>query len=226
MSLHNVKVYSRFERFWHWTQALLIFSLFFTGFAIHGLHSLISFKTAVVWHTWGAFTLIILWIFAIFWHLTTGTWRHYLPTHRGLWQVFRFYSYGIFRGEPHPYRKAFWRKHNPLQALAYLSLKLALFPLIWLTGLAYFTYQYWRDWIPNALLVFESVAVLHVAAAFIILAFVLLHIYLLSVGHSFTAHVKPMITGFDEVDLTPAEAAYLQESKAVSVKPVESNHSH
>ena len=23
--------------------------------------------------------LMLLWVFAIFWHLTTGTWRHYVP---------------------------------------------------------------------------------------------------------------------------------------------------
>jgi thiosulfate reductase cytochrome b subunit len=78
-------------------------------------------------HRRGA-ALLLLWIFSIFWLFTTRTWRHFIPTITGMWGVLRFYSYGIFKGERHPYRKAYWRKHNPLQALAYLMLKIVLFP--------------------------------------------------------------------------------------------------
>ena len=56
----------------------------------------------------------------------------------------RFYAYGIFKGEDHPYRKHFWRKHNPLQAASYLGLKLFLFPLIWFSGLTYLSYNLWQ----------------------------------------------------------------------------------
>ena len=42
-----------------------------------------------------------------------------------------------------------------------------------------------------------------------IIAFVIIHVYLLTTGHSFAAHVKPMITGYDTLDLTPEEEAYL-----------------
>ncbi len=217
MSMQQVKVYSLFERFWHWSQVLLIFTLLFTGFALHGLYDLMSFKMSVIVHTYAALALVVLWIFAIFWHLTTGTWKHYLPTTRGLWQVIRFYAFGIFKGEHHPYRKAFWRKHNPLQAISYLSLKLILFPIIWISGIAYLTYGFWNH-IPNALIWFEIIANIHVLTAFVILAFIIIHVYMLTTGHSFVEHVRPMFTGYDEVDLTEAEEAYLRESKAVSIK--------
>ena len=217
MSLRRVMVFSRFERFWHWSQMALIVVLLFTGFGIHGLHRLIDFRTAVTVHTWSAIALIALWVFAIFWHLTTGTWRHYLPTTQGLWQVARFYAYGIFKGERHPYRKAFWRKHNPLQALAYLALKLVLFPAIWVSGLAYLLYTFWAQ-APHAGTLLQWVAAIHVLAAFAILAFVIIHVYLLTIGHSFTHHVKPMLNGYDEVELSPAEEAYLEESRSVPMR--------
>ena len=118
MSLRRVFIYSRFERFWHWTQMVLIFLLLLTGFGIHGYHGLFDFGDAVNIHTLAALSLAVLWVFAIFWHLTTGTWRHYVPTTTGLLKVARFYAYGIFKGERHPYRKAYWRKHNPLQAIS------------------------------------------------------------------------------------------------------------
>jgi hypothetical protein len=34
------------------------------------------------------------------------------------------------------------------------------------------------------------------------------HVHLLTTGHSFAEHVRPMITGYDKVELTPAEEAY------------------
>ncbi len=216
MPVRKVRIFNRFERFWHWTQALLIFTLLFTGFRIHGYHHLVSFDQAVYWHVVAALSLIVLWIFAIFWHLTTGTWRHYLPTTRGLWPVVRFYAWDIFKGKPHPYRKHFWRKHNPLQAASYLGLKLVLFPLIWISGLAYLTYNYWQGGISHPAL--GWIATVHVATAFAILAFVIIHLYLLTTGGSFIHHLAPMITGYDDVELTDAELAYLEQDEPQRLK--------
>ncbi|MES9979981.1 MAG: hypothetical protein ABW107_14655 [Candidatus Thiodiazotropha sp. 6PLUC5] len=55
---HYVMIYSRYERFWHWSQAFLIFTLFYTGLGLHGTHDMLDFKTAVVIHTYGATDLL------------------------------------------------------------------------------------------------------------------------------------------------------------------------
>ncbi len=212
MSLRKVKVFTRFERFWHWTQALLIFTLLFSGAGIHGYHQLLAFQDLVWTHVIAAIALIVLWIFAIFWHLTTGNWRHYLPTTEGLFAVARYYAFGIFKGEEHPYRKRFWHKHNPLQAASYLALKTLLFPLLWLTGLAYLSYGFWSQG-PLTSDALYWVAVIHTAAAFAMAVFIVIHIYLLTTGHSFREHVRPMVTGYDEVDLSEAEEAYLRQDE-------------
>ena len=211
MVLRRIMLFTRFERFWHWTQMVLIMILLFTGFGIHGFHHLLSFKTAVSWHTGSALVLLLLWVFAIFWHLTTGTWRHYVPTTNGLLKVAKFYAFGIFKGERHPYRKAYWRKHNPLQAISYLALKLFLFPAIWISGILYLLYSFWGGAASGETLMW--VAVIHTAFAFAIAAFVIIHVYLLTTGHSFKEHVMPMISGFDEVELSEAEEAYLEKDE-------------
>ena len=209
MSTREVMIFSRFERFWHWSQMALIMLLMFSGFGLHGLHGLLAFDTAVNLHTYAALALMVLWLFAVFWHLTTGSWRHYLPTTRGLLAVIRFYAYGNLRGERHPYRKAYWRKHNPPQALTYLSLKLILFPAIWLSGIAYLLYPLWND-LAGASGVLYWIAQVHLVAAFAIVAFVIIHVYLLTLGGPVVEHVKPMLTGFDRVELSPEEEAYLE----------------
>ncbi len=217
MATHMVKVFNGFERFWHWTQMVLVLTLLFSGFGIHGYHELADFDQMVFIHVFSAFGLMILWLFAIFWHLTTGSWRHYVPTTNGLFKVIRFYAFGIFKGEDHPYRKHYWRKHNPLQAMAYLAIKIFLFPTIWFSGLAYLFYGFWSQG-PATSTALVVIAMIHLAAAFGVVVFLIAHLYLLTTGHSIVEHVKPMITGFDEVELSEAEEAYLRESESSKIK--------
>jgi thiosulfate reductase cytochrome b subunit len=218
MGTRRVLIFTRFERFWHWAQMAMILTMLASGFAIHGIFTWIPFDTAVTLHTLAALALLALWILATFWLFTTGNWKHYMPTAEGLGQVIRFYSYGIFQGERHPYRKAYWRKHNPLQAIAYLALKIVLFPAIWISGLAYLFYFAWGD-LPWAASALNWVALIHTATAYAILAFVVIHVYMLTIGHSFAEHLAPMLTGFDEVDLTPEEEAYLTADEPDHIKP-------
>ncbi len=217
MAKRYVMLFTRFERFWHWSQMVLIMVLLLTGFGIHGYFHLFEFETAVNWHTGAAIGLLVLWVFAIFWHITTGTWKHYIPTTNGLWRVARFYAYGIFHGERHPYHKAYWRKHNPLQAISYLALKLFLFPAIWISGSLYLLYPFWGD-IGIATGLLTLVASFHTAIAFAILIFVIIHVYLLTTGHSFKEHVMPMINGFDEVYLSQEEEAYLEKDEPSHIR--------
>ncbi len=217
MSMHRIMIYSRFERLWHWLQAVAIITLLFTGLRIHGVHQLIGFEAAVNIHTVVALGLLALWAFATFWLFTTGNWRHYMPTRQGLWRIVRFYSYGIFQGEKHPYRKAFWRKHNPLQAAAYLGLKIIIFPMVWISGLLYLYLVAGGSW-PGLVNFPDSIALVHTLAAFALILFLLVHLYMLTIGEGFLKHVRPMLNGFDMVDLSRVEEAYLEEDEPGHIK--------
>ena len=80
MTEHRIYIYKRYERFWHWSQAALIIVLMLTGFEIHGVYSLMGFEDAVDLHTLAAWTLVVIWVFTIFWQFTTGEWRQYIPS--------------------------------------------------------------------------------------------------------------------------------------------------
>lgn len=197
--MERIYVFKRFERFWHWTQALLIIVMMFTGFAIHGSHRMMGFESAVELHTTAAWALITLWVFAIFWHFTTGEWKQYIPTTDKLDAMFKYYLTGIFTDAPHPFRQTTLKKHNPLQRLAYLGVKLFINPLIWVTGLLYLFYSDWAAW-GLAGLSLDTVAVLHTIGAFLMLIFFIVHIYFATTGHTPTAHIKAMVTGWEEVE--------------------------
>lgn len=198
----RIYIFKRFERFWHWSQAALIIFMLLTGFEVHGTYALFGWQKAADLHTTAAWTLIGLWLFAIFWHFTTGEWRQYIPTTRNVAAVARYYLTGIFAGAPHPFRATQLSKHNPLQRLAYLMVKLFINPLIWASGLLYL---YYNELTASKIAVFAAVdlgtiALVHTAAAFMMLSFLIGHVYLATTGHTPLAHVKAMITGWEESD--------------------------
>lgn len=198
MKTERIYVFKRFERFWHWSQAALIMTMAATGFEVHGTYSLFGYETAQEVHTTAAWLLIGLWVFAIFWHFTTGEWKQYIPTGEKLMAMIRYYLTGIFTDAPHPFRQTTLSKHNPLQRLAYLFVKLIINPAIWVSGLLYL---YYSDWAALGLggLDLAMVAFVHTAAAFLMAAFFVVHVYFATAGHTPTAHIKAMITGYEEV---------------------------
>ena len=200
MTVERIYVFKRFERFWRWAQATLIILMLITGFEVHGAYNLFGFEQAVSYHSIFAWTLVGLWTFAIFWHFTTGEWKQYIPTTEKIIAMVRFYSVGIFKGAPHPFRPTVLRKHNPLQRLAYLGVLLLISPLLWLTGWFYLFYGSWQAWGLNNYLSLEWVAFFHTAGAFMMLAFLIGHVYLTTTGHTPTSHIRAMITGWEEVE--------------------------
>ncbi|OGA47782.1 MAG: cytochrome B [Betaproteobacteria bacterium RIFCSPLOWO2_12_FULL_62_58] len=201
----RVYIFKRFERFWHWTQAALIVLMLLTGFEVHGTYLLFGWEKAANLHTTAAWTLIGLWVFAIFWHFTPGEWKQYIPTTDRILAVMRYYVVGIFTDAPHPFRVTRLSKHNPLQRLAYLMVKLFINPLIWVSGLLYL---YYNDLATSGIaalagLTLGAIALVHTAAAFMMLVFLTGHIYLATTGHTPLAHIKAMITGWEDLDHEP-----------------------
>ena len=211
MSLKTVQVYSRFERFWHWAQALLILFLGLTGFEIHGSFEFFGYDQAVRYHSAAAIALIVLIAFAVFWHLTTGEWRQYLPTRRNLKAQVTYYLVGIFRHAPHPTKKTALSKLNPLQKLVYLGLKILVIPVMVLSGLLYLFYRYPQRHGIEALDVegLRTIAIVHTAGAFLLVTFVIAHVYLTTTGRTATSNLEAMITGMEELEEeedTPGES--------------------
>jgi thiosulfate reductase cytochrome b subunit len=199
MAMAQVVVFTRFERFWHWSQALLIILMMLTGFEIHGSYQLWGFAQAVAIHELAAWVLIGLWAFAIFWHLTTGEWRQYIPTTENLMAVMRYYTLGIYHpGIKHPFKKTRLSKHNPLQRLAYLFFKLFISTLIWISGLLYLFYADWPAQLQGVLRL-EWVAAAHFVAALAMLLFFIAHVYMSFTAKPVHKYFMAMVTGKEDL---------------------------
>lgn len=194
----NIYLYTRYERLWHWLQMIFIIILLVTGFEVHDNYRLLGFEQAANIHSWIGLTWLIAFFFFVFWIMTTGEWKQYIPTTQKMFAVVRYYLHGIFVGQPHPVPKRKDAKHNPLQRLTYLSLAALLLPFQMITGFLYWGYNSWNDW-GLGFLGLNVIAVLHLIGAFGILAFVIVHIYMTTTGHTLFAHIRAMITGWEEV---------------------------
>jgi thiosulfate reductase cytochrome b subunit len=173
--------------------------LMLTGFEVHGSYTFFGYESAVSFHTTAAWTLVGLWVFAVFWTITTGEWKQYIPTMDKVDAMLKYYLTGIFTDAPHPFKQTRLSKHNPLQRLAYLFVLVIINPIIWITGWFYLFYNSWKDW-GVGWLSLEWVSSFHVIAAFMMLIFFIAHVYLTTAGHTPTSHIKAMITGWEETD--------------------------
>lgn len=196
--MKKVYLYKKFERFWHWGQTLLVLALIFTGFEIHGTTDYIGFEQAVIIHDIAAWAFLVLIVFAIFWHLTTNEFKQYVPTFKNMKAQVNYYLVGIFANAPHPTKKRTLSKLNPLQRVTYFALKIVLIPVMVVTGLLFMYFNY-PD-IPIEMANLELIALIHTLGAYLVLTFLIIHLYLITTGHTISSNLKAMVTGWDMVE--------------------------
>jgi len=72
-------------------------------------------------------------------------------------------------------------------------------PAIWVTGLLVFFYNIWPE-LGLSSLTFGWIAALHTLLAFVLVSFMVVHVYLTTTGPTLTSQLRAMITGWEEVE--------------------------
>ncbi|MCG8310692.1 MAG: cytochrome b/b6 domain-containing protein [Cytophagales bacterium] len=198
MKTKKIELYSKFERFWHWTQGVLVILLGITGFEIHGSFRLFGYETSVRLHSAAAWAFLILIALAIFWMFISKQYKNFIPTSKNIKAQINYYISGIFKGAAHPTKKTKLDKLNPLQRLVYLGLIILVFPVQLISGFLYMYYHYPNK--PVELTGLETVAIIHVIGAFLLVVFLIVHLYLITTGTTPLTNLKAMITGFEVVE--------------------------
>jgi thiosulfate reductase cytochrome b subunit len=206
----KVYMYEAYERFWHWLQTVGIVMLLFTGLVIHrpDMFGVFSFRNMVMVHNVLAAILAVNAALSLFYHLTSGQIKQYIPRPRGFFDdaivQARFYLQGIFKGEAHPFEKKPEKKMNPLQQVTYFGILNVLLPLQGLTGILMWGVQRW----PGAADMFGGLPFLapfHTLIAWTFAAFIVGHVYLTTTGHGPMEGIKGMVTGWEEVEVHELE---------------------
>ena len=164
-------------------------------------YPLIRFDIAVSVHNISGILLTLSYFYFFLGILFTSIGRHYVMR-QGFIKAFylqaKYYLFGIFRGEPHPFPVNAERKFNPIQQITYNVIQHAITPVTFVTG--------WALLYPETIILnvfgysgIMLTSLLHVAAGFLISVFLIIHLYFITVGHSVTSNLKSMITGYHEI---------------------------
>jgi thiosulfate reductase cytochrome b subunit len=211
--MNRIRKYKRFERFWHWSQAALIFFLAVTGFEVHDSLHIFGYEKAVEFHRLASYAFLVLIVFAIFWHFTTEEWKQYIPTFTNIKDQIHYYTIGIFRKDPHPTQKDKWKKLNPLQIFTYLGFKVLIVPIMVGSGLLYMFHKTIN--VNDVVIVSNwelgTIATWHTFGAYVLIAFIIVHVYMTTTGERPTSNIKAMLTGFEEVEEEDTEINALKE---------------
>ena len=194
-------------RIWHWTNAVGFVLLILTGLQIRyvGQIDIVSFRTAVVAHNWIGFVLIANFFIWLGFYLFTDKIKVYHPElspvkyFKASFRQMQYYGYGIFRGDPNPHHVSVYRKFNALQSMMYQIIMMLVVPLQFVTGLLLWDVTRFGTMVERLGGV-RVVDTVHVLLFIFFCGFIIVHVYLASLGHTPSAHFKAMITGYEDVD--------------------------
>ncbi len=197
-------LYPLWLRSWHWINAALFFVLIATGISLHysATSSLyLSFETAIVAHNAAGILLTLNYIFYVLFNIISGNYKQYIPPIKGmtirLFHQGKYYVWGVFRGEDHPYHTSEEQKFNPLQQVSYFGIMFFMMPLVCISG----TLLMFPELAPERFLGMGGVwpmAILHIVVGYFLSLFMFGHIYLATHGDTLLSNFKSMFTGFHE----------------------------
>lgn len=205
-TVKRVYMYSVYERFWHWFQTLAILTLVVTGLVIHrpDMVGVAFFAQAVVIHNIVAVLLALNAALSLFYHLVSGEIRTFIPRPYGFFDQAivqtQYYLKGIFKREHHPFEKTPDRKLNPLQQITYFGILNVLLPLQIATGalmLGVQSFPQFETWLGGL----PFLAPFHSLVAWTFAAFIIMHVYLTTTGHTPLSNIEAMMIGWDEVEV-------------------------
>ncbi len=199
--MRSLYLYAGWVRLWHWLNALLFLILILSGASMHyaGTPWLLDFETAVTLHNTTGILLTLSWIGFVAGNLLTDNGRHYRIRFRGLldrlFEQSRYYAFGIFQDAPHPFHVSAEMKLNTLQQLSYLGVMYLLMPLLLLSGWSFLFSVY----LPETLFGVGTVwivAMTHLTTSYLLVLFLLVHLYIITTGETVLTNLRAMVTGW------------------------------
>ena len=201
-------LYPVWVRIWHILNAILFIILIVTGLSMqytdkNGYLLMVGFASAVKWHNIAAIILTFNYILFVSGNVLSGNVKYYRIEKKNfisdLMKQLKYYAWGMFKGEKHPFPVTLDRKFNPLQKFTYvLSMYLAL-PLLIISGLGLmFPETTINKFFGVSGLILTDI--LHITMGFFLSLFMIIHIYTCTLGSKPFSLFRGMITGFHPSD--------------------------
>ncbi len=203
-SINKIYFYPIWLRIWHGINAIGIIILIVTGISLQSAmdSSIINFKTAITLHNISGVVIAINYFVFLIGNMLTKNSKFYIIKPQGflkrpLKQAY-YYAWGMFHGMKAPYPLSEKRKFNPLQKYFYLLVMYLAVPAVIVSGLALLFPEIIIEKIYNLSGIFVT-AIFHSAMGFFISIFLLIHLYVATIGKSPLENFKSIVSGWHHI---------------------------
>lgn len=194
-------LYPLWVRLWHFINAVLILILIITGFSIWFAGSDTTSMTsgsskAAGWHNFSAIVLMISYVVFIIGNVMSGNGKYYMiKKNDGIGRQLKYYLYTKYKNKEQPFPVTSENKFNPLKKVTYLIIMYLALPFVMITGIIllipdmFFTENVGPG-------MYILVDILHIILGLIISLFLIIHIYLCTIGTKSLSLIRGIITGY------------------------------
>lgn len=201
-SNNKIYFYPTWLRIWHGINAIGIILLIISGYLMQSGSAGGTFQFMVNMHNIAGIIVSLNYLIFVAGNIVTGNGRYYIvkPKNflkRPMKQAY-YYAWGMFHGMKKPYPLSENRKFNPLQKYTYLATMYLLVPLVIVSGIALLFPEIIIEEIYNVSGIMVT-AVFHSAIGFFLSIFLIVHIYIASIGENPKENFKSIIDGWHHV---------------------------
>lgn len=201
----KIYFYPVWLRIWHGINALGILILIFTGINMQYSNpnfKLMDFELAVNLHNIFGILVSVNYLLFFIGNILTTNKKYYRLKLKGLIKRLKlqviYYTYGMFKHQQAPFPLSEKRKFNPMQKVAYLSVMYLFVPGLIFTGLALL----FPETIIEEVYSFSGIfltAVLHSSLGFLVSIFLIVHLYVASIGKNPANNFKSIVNGYHDI---------------------------
>jgi thiosulfate reductase cytochrome b subunit len=201
----KIYFYPVWLRIWHGLNAIGILTLIFTGLSMQSSiesSNILGFKTIVSLHNIAGILVTLSYFFYFIGNLVTPNGKFYIVKPKGFLkrpiQQAIYYAWGMFHGMKAPYPISEKRKFNPLQKYSYILIMYIALPAVIISGIALLFPEIILDQVYTFSGVFIT-AIFHSTMGFFISIFLMVHLYIASIGKSPLENFKSIVNGWHQI---------------------------
>lgn len=204
--MNKIYLYPGFIRLWHMLNAILMLVLIVTGLSMQYSARdsfMIPFRISVELHNISGIALTASYLIFFIGNIISGNRKHYRLQWQGLKKrmslQLRYYLSGYFKKQPPPFPVSSDNKFNPLQAVTYIMAMYIGLPLVMITGFGLLFPEIILAGIfgVNGLVLTDLI---HVIMGFLLSIFMIIHIYLCTMGVHPGCNFRSIITGWHSTE--------------------------
>lgn len=160
---------------------------------------LVGFASSVKWHNIAAVILSFNYLIFFIGNIYTGNGKYYKLEKKNLvsdlTRQLKYYAFGMFKGEEHPFPVTMERKFNPLQKFSYVLIMYVGMPLVIISGFGLMFPEITVSMLfgVSGLILTD---ILHITMGFFVSLFLVIHIYTCTLGAKPTSLFYGMISGY------------------------------